>query len=194
MYQESYPHSRPSSLLPMLSWDCPGLTCILLSLAQARPLGSWGLGWHRGICLACADRGFHAPAEPGGACWAEAQSWRLQRVPGGGDSTRTGSAWVPERGTSLPLSSLASSLSLAGGVCRSLSSRSPLRGCEWRDEHRGEGSRREEREIETDGKGERNSERKSVSLREKERERQRQEEGKWRGFRAGREKDRKGGG
>lgn len=92
MYQGREEWGNPNLMLgPAV---CLGLTGCPLSLAQARPLGSWGLGRHRGMFLACADRGFHAPAGPGGACWAETWSWRLGRVPKGGSNVRTTSGWV----------------------------------------------------------------------------------------------------
>ena len=92
MYQGREEMGSPKPMLgPAFHLD---LTCSPLSLARAGPLGSGGLGRHRGMFLACADRGFHAPAGPGGACWAETWSWRLERVPGGGSSVRTTSGWV----------------------------------------------------------------------------------------------------
>ena len=55
----------------------PGSDLLPFTPGQDRPLGSWGLGRDQGMCLACADRGFLAPAVLGGA---------LRQRPEAGDS------------------------------------------------------------------------------------------------------------
>lgn len=98
-YQGHVPGQGRAGRLPAphAELGLPGSDYSPLSLAPARPLGSWGLGRHQGMCLACADRGFHVPAQPGGACWAEAWSWGPGKEPGGGSSVRRRPSWVRGR-------------------------------------------------------------------------------------------------
>lgn len=81
--------------------------------------------------LACADRGFHAPAGPGGACWAETWSWRLERVPGGGSSVRTTSGWVSSAGRVSTTDHISFIALLGSWGLPDSEQLSPLRGCEW---------------------------------------------------------------